>query len=371
MPGWSRRELIVGAGAALLASPGRTAASADFGLTPEQRAAGERFLRRHASIDIHCHPGRFFMRGLETASLPGRLMPPPDEATAARELHAGMVSAALFAGVADTVLLDVAPGGGLHATRSFAPGEAWADFQHQLGALRALSANPLLARGRSNADIDRARKRRRTACVFAIEGGDFIEDRLDRIDEAHAAGVRSITLVHYRVNALGDIQTAAPVHGGLTATGRQAVRAMNRAGILIDAAHASFDTTRGIVDTADRPIMLSHSNLQDAANPNPRLISAEHARLIAATGGLVGTVPWGINQASASDWIDSLFRLVDAIGIEHVGIGTDMDASFRPVLTSYRDWPAIPAALLARGMREHEAAAVMGGNFLRVFARAG
>lgn len=371
MPNVSRREVIVGAGVALLAAQGRAAAPAGFDLTPEQLAAGEQLLRRHASVDIHCHPGRFFTRDFKAVSRLAKAMPPPDEAKAEQDLHAGLVSAALFAGVADMALLDVGPGGALHAARPFAPGEAWADFQRQLGLLKALSADPLLARGRSNADIEQARKEHRTACVFAIEGGDFIEDRLDRIDEAHAAGVRAITIVHYHVNAFGDIQTAPPVHGGLTAIGRRAVRAMNRAGILVDAAHASFDTTRGIADATDRPIMLSHSNLQDPANPNPRLISAEHARLVAATGGLVGTVPWGINQTTASDWIDSLFRLVDAIGIDHVGIGTDMDANFRPVFTSYRDWPAIPAALLARGMHEQEAAAVMGGNFLRVFAAIG
>jgi membrane dipeptidase len=44
-----------------------------------------------------------------------------------------------------------------------------------------------------------------------------------------------------------------------------------------------------------------------------------------------------------------------------------MDANYKPVLRSYRDWSLIPAALLARGMRETEVAGVMGGNFLRIF----
>jgi len=44
-----------------------------------------------------------------------------------------------------------------------------------------------------------------------------------------------------------------------------------------------------------------------------------------------------------------------------------MDANYRPVLRSYRDWSLIPAALLARGVQEREVAGIMGGNFLRVF----
>jgi microsomal dipeptidase-like Zn-dependent dipeptidase len=44
-----------------------------------------------------------------------------------------------------------------------------------------------------------------------------------------------------------------------------------------------------------------------------------------------------------------------------------MDANFRPVLRSYRDWSLIPAALLARGMHEPEVAKVVGGNFVRLF----
>jgi membrane dipeptidase len=58
---------------------------------------------------------------------------------------------------------------------------------------------------------------------------------------------------------------------------------------------------------------------------------------------------------------------VDTVGIDHAAIGTDMDANFKPVFRSYRDWSLIAAALLARGLREDEAAKILGGNFMRVF----
>ena len=54
------------------------------------------------------------------------------------------------------------------------------------------------------------------ALVLAIEGCDFLEGDLDRLNAMEARGVRSIQLTHFLVNETGDVQTAPPVHGGLT-----------------------------------------------------------------------------------------------------------------------------------------------------------
>ena len=88
---------------------------------------------------------------------------------------------------------------------------------------------------------------------------------------------------------------------------------------------------------------------------------------MADAGGIIGSWPSGIGQTTFADYIDSIRRLVDTVRIDHVAIGTDMDANYRPVLRSYRDWSLIPAGLLARGLRDGEVAKIMGGNFLRVF----
>jgi membrane dipeptidase len=112
--------------------------------------------------------------------------------------------------------------------------------------------------------------------------------------------------------------------------------------------------------------MLSHTNLKRPDVDHPRLVSVEHARLVTGHGGIVGSVPSGIGQKTVAEWIDSILRLVDAVGVDHVAIGTDMDANFMPVFADYADWPLIPAALLARGLHEPEVAKIMGGNFLRV-----
>ena len=59
---------------------------------------------------------------------------------------------------------------------------------------------------------------------------------------------------------------------------------------------------------------------------------------------------------------------MDFIGIDHVGLGTDMDANYLPVFTNYRQMPYLPVALRNRGMTDEDIAKVSGGNFMRVFS---
>jgi membrane dipeptidase len=348
---------------------GDAAQLADLGLTlsAEQRAAGVAFLDRHPSVDTHSHPGRFFLRNLPFQTPTTLAFGEPFEAKAVADLSAGHVSATLIAAVADSRLLERTSTQGLHAGKDFQAGEAYADYRGQLAQMTALMADHRLIAGLVPANIINAQRHRVTAAVFSVEGGDFIENKLDRVHEAFRDGVRSITLVHYHINQIGDIQTDAPVHHGLTPLGTSIVREMNKTGIIIDLAHATFEVAKDVVRASSKRVMVSHTNLITATANYPRLISAEHAKLVADAGGIIGAWPSGFGLSSFADYIDAIMRLVDAVGIDHTAIGTDMDANFKPVLRSYRDWSLIPAALLARGMHEGEVAKIMGGNFIRVF----
>ncbi len=355
----------------LAATAGEPERLTDLGMTLSgaQRAAGEAFLKHHVSVDVHCHAGRFFLEGLPPDNAAAGALGAPFADQALEELNAGHVSAAVFAAVADMRVLEVSAQG-VHATRDFAPGEAYADYQRQIAALKTILARDSSGAALSPDDIRRAARRGRTAAVFGVEGGDFIEDQPQRVAAAFADGVRVITLVHYHVNQIGDIQTEPAVHQGLTPLGAEIVRAMNATGILIDLAHATLEVTRDVVQISRAPVMISHTNLVSETARHPRLITLEHAKLVTERGGLIGSVPWGVGQNSFADYIDSLLRLSAAVGVDHVAVGTDMDATIRPVLKNYRDWSLLPAALLARGMHEREVAKIMGENFLRVFGAA-
>jgi membrane dipeptidase len=70
------------------------------------------------------------------------------------------------------------------------------------------------------------------------------------------------------------------------------------------------------------------------------------------------------------DYIDQIVKLADTVGIDHVGIGTDMDAVRSPVWDDYSAFHVIPDALRARGMAQEDIEKISGGNFLRVLAAA-
>jgi membrane dipeptidase len=372
----SRRRALAAIGAGLAAWPAAAqkqvfdpvGGGTGLSLTEAQLVAGQALLAKHLSVDVHAHPGRFFLRDLTRQNATTRAMGAPFEAKALTDMSVGHVTAALFNCVSDAVLLEASKSGGLTFARQFEPGEAWADYQRQIGVLKALVARGDAARGLDGRDIAAALKAHRTAAVFAVEGGDFIEDRLERVHTAYADGVRSITIVHYHPNQIGDPQTEAPRTPGLTPLGKDIVREMNRAGIVVDLAHASFGVTKDAVEISSRPMMISHTNLKRPDVDHPRLVSVEHARLVTSHGGIVGSVPSGIGQKTVAEWIQSILRLIETVGVDHVAIGTDMDANFMPVFADYADWPLIPAALLARGLGETDVAKVMGGNFLRLLA---
>lgn len=307
----------------------------------------------YVTFDLHCHPGRLFAHGSNDF---GENTGP--EKTLG-EMNAAHLSGAFFALVADSKLLKPGPTG-ISITGKYQPGEAWQEYKLQLKEMKdffqrdsvreATKANDLKASGS-------------VAAYIAVEGGDFLEGQVDKLDEVYNDGVRSIQLVHYVPNDLGDLQTAASEHNGLSSFGKDVVRKMNKLGLLIDVAHASYQTVKDVAALTDSPIMLSHSILEmEPDRPiAKRAISKEHAKLVADTGGIIGAWPSGFNK-SFDEFVDNTLRLADAVGIDHVGIGTDMDGNFKPVLSSYEQYPAFAEAIKNKGLSQDEVEKIMGGN---------
>ncbi len=315
------------------------------------------------TFDLHCHPGAFFGRG--TASYPG------DEAFAktVSEMQAGGLSAAFFSIVADRMLLTITDKGIVVTDHKPAEGEVWADCLKQLSALDELARHEPIGLATSVHQAQAIAGRGQVAAFIACEGGDGLEGRVERLDDLYRHGVRSLQLTHYAQNDLGDLQTLPAVYNGLSPFGRDVVRRMNRLGMVVDVAHASFATAKATVDITSAPIMLSHTHLQSEASPHPRLITAEHARLISSTGGVIGAWPSGFANHTLADFIDQTMRLIDVVGVDHVGLGTDMDGNYKPVLSSYLQLPDWINGLRGKGLAEVDVAKVAGGNALRVVGK--
>jgi membrane dipeptidase len=315
-------------------------------------------------VDIHAHPGRCFLAGLEASDpLAGMLGGEDIRGALASARDAGMAAITL-ATVADLRVLAPDPVKGLRASRPFRPGESYADHRRQLDAIGQIVAGLGLRAAVNAQDIESAHASGQTAVLISCEGGDFLDGRLEPLAEARLAGASSLTLMHYRVSNIGDLQTEEPVHGGLTAFGREVVAECNRLGLMIDCAHATFETTLGVLEISSQPVMISHSHLDHEDRHHPRLLSSDHALAVASAGGLIGAWPSGVTSTSLADFADEVLRLTDLVGIDHVAIGTDLDANYRPVLNSYADFAALPELLAARGITDAGADRILGLNFL-------
>ncbi len=317
-------------------------------------------------IDLHAHPGRCFLAGYTDESPMVRQLgsaTPVDSIVDAAGAGVCCVSVSTVADLA--VLRNV--DGGLAAVRDFAPGEARADHDQQLAGLTAMFDRVRLVR--SAGDMELAHADGQGSAFISCEGADFLDGDVVGLVDAHTVGARMVTLVHYRLNELGDIQTAAPRHGGLTPFGREVVAEMNRLGMIVDLAHATFDTTVGALEVSSDPIVISHSHLAGPGAEHPRLLTNEHAQAVADAGGLVGAWPAGVKAKTLDDYVDEICRLVELIGVEHVAIGSDLDANDKPVLTEYRQFGDVAERLTARGFEPSEIDDVLGGNVLRLFAQ--
>jgi hypothetical protein len=165
-------------------------------------------------IDLHSHAGRRFLSGLPAGHPMVASLGASSVAGAVRDAGAGGMTALVLATVSDLAVLRPDPVTGLRAHRDFRPGEAYADHRRQLDGLRQAVAAAGAEVVTSAAEVGRAARGGRTAVLLGCEGGDFLEGDPRRLEEARAAGVSVLTLVHYRVNEIGHVQTAPPVHGG-------------------------------------------------------------------------------------------------------------------------------------------------------------
>jgi membrane dipeptidase len=312
-------------------------------------------------FDLHSHPGWNFAKknfGDNADAAITKLV---------ANMGEGNLTGAFYAIVADAGLLKPTATG-ISVTGKYNSGEGWAMYKKQVTQLKTLF-NTVDIQFSTNAK-DLKASNQKTLGYISVEGGDFLEGRFEKLEEAYQDGVRSIQLVHYAPNEVGDLQTADASFNGLSSFGKELIKKMNEMGMVIDLAHASYQTTKDVAAITKSPIILSHSMLEmEADRPiAKRAISIEHAKLISDTGGVIGAWPSGFNK-NFDEYVDNIKRLIDVVGINHVGIGTDMDANFKPVLSKYSEFPKLAEALQSKGFSASETGKIMGENAKRVLSK--
>lgn len=315
----------------------------------------------HIYFDLHSHPGWNFAKKNFGDNADASIT------KMVANMGEGHLTGAFYSIVADAGLLKPTATG-ITVTGKYNSGEGWITYKKQVTQLKTLFNTVDIQFSTNGKDLKTTNNK--TLGYIAVEGGDFLEGKFDKLEEAYEDGVRSIQLVHYAPNEVGDLQTADASFNGLSNFGKELVKKMNNLGMVIDLAHASYQTTKDVATITRAPIILSHSMLEmEADRPiAKRAISNEHAKLIADTGGVIGAWPSGFNK-NFDEYVDNIKRLVDVVGINHVGIGTDMDANFKPVLSKYSEFPKLEEALQSKGFSASETGKIMGENAKKVLSK--
>jgi membrane dipeptidase len=336
--------------------PGSTAAAQTAATT----LAALDVLRKSISVDVHTHGG--------TTGITSKA---PSSDDLANGMRAGSLAVACLADVPDGPVLGRNAAGVLAALRTPEPGLLYKHHLERLAWVDEMVAHHGLRRALTAADLEAAHAAGQPAIVADIEGLDFLERNLERLEEAHQRGVRHAQLVHYTPNDIGDFQTGAVTHNGLTAFGAEAIRACHRLGFVCDVAHATEDTVEHATKVATKPLLLSHTALFEsrAMGPTPlkgRQISRDHAKAIAETGGSIGV--WHFFP-SLDKYVEGLKEMVDVVGVDHVSIGTDQQTN-PGAMQDYAQWVQLVAAMLRGGLTPEEAGKIAGGNYMRIFRAA-
>ncbi len=196
---------------------------------------------------------------------------------------------------------------------------------------------------------------------------------LDHLAALHAGGLRSVGLTWNEANAY-----ATGAHGdpttGLTPAGRDLVRTLNRLHMAVDAAHLNRQGLWDLLDVATAPVLVTHTGCA-ALHADPRNLSDDQIRAVAAGGGLIGIflVNTFLAPAAAPVTVATVLahydHLLDLVGPDHVALGTDyggVSSGLPAGLATVGDLPRLIAAFAAHGYSAATIQALCGGNYRRV-----
>ena len=262
----------------------------------------------------------------------------------------------------------------------------------------------LLMPVRDGTAIEAAKAQGRVGIVLGFQNASPIEDDLALVEVFHRLGVRIIQLTYNNQSLLGG-GCYEPLDSGLSRFGRQVVREMNRVGMLVDLSHVGEQTCRDAIEASRRPVAITHAN-PATFHPHPRNKSDGVLRALSERSGVLGCTPYphltGSPDVTIDKWTEMIARAVDLMGIGAVGIGSDSSRKWpddtlrwirmgrwthevdygagKPGQTSWSPWPnwfrtpadfpRLTAGLHDRGFSRDEVAAIMGGNWLRLFGEA-
>lgn len=208
--------------------------------------------------------------------------------------------------------------------------------------------------------------------VLGIENGYAIAKDISNIAKYRDKGVAYMTLCHNGDNDICDSARGNIEHNGLSSFGREVVAEMNRMGMMIDLSHASEKTFYDVLECSNVPVICSHSSSRLLCD-HPRNLTDNQMRALAAKGGVAqvclysGFLKKG-GGATVDDAVKHIVHMVDVMGIDSVGIGSDFDGGGGlPGLEDASRFNSFTRRLMREGFSDDDLSKIWGRNFIRVW----
>jgi len=282
---------------------------------------------------------------------------------------------------------------------------------------KAVAANPGVSGiATTPKDAYALQKQGKRAVFFGMENGWPVGSDLANLKLYYELGLRYITLSHSANNDICDSSTDpdGPEYNGLSPFGEKVVQEMNRLGIMVDISHVSDSTFYDVMKLTKAPAIASHSSSRALCN-HPRNMTDDMIKALAKNGGVIqiNFVPSFIKVPSqqqeismkairlkmrqvdlsdedknalyqemkdmrakyagdmptVADAVNHIEHVIKLVGVEHVGIGMDMDGGGQVIgCRDVSDIGNITAELVRRGYSEKDIEKIWGGNVMRVLA---
>ncbi len=221
-------------------------------------------------------------------------------------------------------------------------------------------------------DIVRFKKAGKKAIFLGIENGYAIGKDIANVAIFKESGVSYITLCHNKNNDICDSAADDVEWNGLSLFGKEVIAEMNRLGIMIDVSHASEKTFYDVLQYSRAPVIASHSSVR-ALTDHRRNLRDEQIRALAAQGGVLQICMYKefVNnepeKASLSDVVRHIRYVVDLVGVDYVGIGSDFDGDGEVIgCRAANELIQITMRLLDAGFDDESIGKIWGGNLMRV-----
>ena len=253
--------------------------------------------------------------------------------------------------------------------------------------------------------------------ALGMENGAPIEGDLSRVEYYYDRGIRYITLTHSKTNHISDSSYDEDIQWhGLSEFGKTLIEEMNRVGIMIDISHVNDEAFYQAIELSQVPVIASHSSLRHFTPGFERNVNDAMLNKLAEKGGVLqinfgssfisqrprdymdlmnnflelkfGQSREGVSEevinearkeffsknkypyATLDEVLDHFDRVINLVGVDHVGIGSDYDGVGDTLPIGLKDvssYPSLIEGFLERGYSREDIDKILGGNLIRVW----